>query len=132
MTEIYSGRCLVQRRARGLAWRLVLRGLPESVPLSQCSEVTVTGDSREAEKRMSEGRQIIIHSLPPSVRFRRSVVVVVLSCRSRVLHFVAVANKWIWTYGNTFRRPCGPEPHSTQLDVERLLQARVANATTAL
>ncbi|XP_070207382.1 prolyl 4-hydroxylase subunit alpha-3-like isoform X1 [Littorina saxatilis] len=32
-----------------------------------------------------------------------------------------IANKWLWTYGNTFRRPCGPHPESTQLDVERIL-----------
>nr|AXL97326.1 prolyl 4-hydroxylase [Conus araneosus] len=31
-----------------------------------------------------------------------------------------IANKWIWTYGNTFRRPCGPSPQSTQLEVENI------------
>ncbi|KAL8571786.1 hypothetical protein ACOMHN_058150 [Nucella lapillus] len=32
-----------------------------------------------------------------------------------------IANKWIWTYGNTFNRPCGPQPDSTQLHVEPLM-----------
>ena len=29
-----------------------------------------------------------------------------------------VANKWIWTYGNTFRRRCGLHPSDTQIDIE--------------
>ncbi|KAK7487669.1 hypothetical protein BaRGS_00021088, partial [Batillaria attramentaria] len=32
-----------------------------------------------------------------------------------------IANKWIWTYGNTFRRRCGLTPNATQLDVEHLM-----------
>ncbi|KAK7504597.1 hypothetical protein BaRGS_00004083, partial [Batillaria attramentaria] len=35
-----------------------------------------------------------------------------------------ICNKWIWTYGNTFRRPCGMSPNATQLDIERLVQSR--------
>ncbi|KAK7504600.1 hypothetical protein BaRGS_00004086 [Batillaria attramentaria] len=35
-----------------------------------------------------------------------------------------IATKWIWTYGNTFRRPCGMSPNATQLDIERLVQSR--------
>ncbi|KAL8581826.1 hypothetical protein ACOMHN_010200 [Nucella lapillus] len=35
-----------------------------------------------------------------------------------------IANKWIWTYGNTFRRPCGPSPNSTQEDIEPLMYPR--------
>ncbi|BFZ14349.1 hypothetical protein BsWGS_17388 [Bradybaena similaris] len=29
-----------------------------------------------------------------------------------------IANKWIWTFGNTFRRRCGLTPNATQLQVE--------------
>ncbi|XP_012944443.1 prolyl 4-hydroxylase subunit alpha-3 [Aplysia californica] len=29
-----------------------------------------------------------------------------------------IANKWIWTYGNTFRRRCGLTPDATHLDIE--------------
>nr|KAI8737383.1 prolyl 4-hydroxylase subunit alpha-3 [Biomphalaria glabrata] len=29
-----------------------------------------------------------------------------------------ICNKWIWTYGNTFRRRCGLTPDATQLDIE--------------
>ncbi|KAL8601869.1 hypothetical protein ACOMHN_020604 [Nucella lapillus] len=32
-----------------------------------------------------------------------------------------IANKWIWTQGNEFRRPCGPSPQSTQRDIEPLM-----------
>ncbi|XP_076472641.1 prolyl 4-hydroxylase subunit alpha-1-like [Babylonia areolata] len=35
-----------------------------------------------------------------------------------------IANKWIWTYGNTFRRPCGPFPNSTQEEIEPLMYSR--------
>ncbi|KAK7114223.1 hypothetical protein V1264_000315 [Littorina saxatilis] len=35
-----------------------------------------------------------------------------------------VANKWIWTYGNEYRRPCGPYPNSTQLDTEDITFSR--------
>ena len=36
---------------------------------------------------------------------------------------IAVANKWILMSGNTFRRPCGLDPHSTQLDVDTVVTA---------
>ncbi|KAH9513593.1 hypothetical protein Btru_033446 [Bulinus truncatus] len=29
-----------------------------------------------------------------------------------------ICNKWIWTYGNTFRRRCGLKPDSTQMEIE--------------
>ncbi|KAL8571206.1 hypothetical protein ACOMHN_010667 [Nucella lapillus] len=32
-----------------------------------------------------------------------------------------IANKWIWIYGNTFRRPCGASPQSRQLDLEKMV-----------
>ncbi|KAK7094265.1 prolyl 4-hydroxylase subunit alpha-1-like isoform X2 [Littorina saxatilis] len=32
-----------------------------------------------------------------------------------------IANKWILTYGNTFRRPCGPSPNTTQLELEAIV-----------
>lgn len=34
-----------------------------------------------------------------------------------------IINKWIWTYGNTFRRRCGLLPSSTQRDIEPLMYA---------
>nr|AXL97329.1 prolyl 4-hydroxylase [Conus miles] len=38
-----------------------------------------------------------------------------------------IANKWIWHYGNMFRRPCGPSPQSTQLDVENIVTLDALN-----
>lgn len=32
-----------------------------------------------------------------------------------------IANKWIWTYGNTFRRRCGLNPDAAQLDIEHMM-----------
>ncbi|RUS90206.1 hypothetical protein EGW08_001987, partial [Elysia chlorotica] len=29
-----------------------------------------------------------------------------------------IANKWVWTAGNTFRRRCALSPHASQLDIE--------------
>ncbi|KAK7087383.1 hypothetical protein V1264_021443 [Littorina saxatilis] len=35
-----------------------------------------------------------------------------------------IVNKWIWTAGNMFLRPCGLNPNSTHLDVEHFLFSR--------
>ena len=35
---------------------------------------------------------------------------------------LTVANKWIWTAGNIFRRRCGLSPNATQLDIEGDMQ----------
>ena len=43
------------------------------------------------------------------------------SCFIVVAMVIAVANKWILVYGNTFRRPCGASPDSRQLDVEKIV-----------
>ncbi|KAK7093424.1 hypothetical protein V1264_007184 [Littorina saxatilis] len=40
-----------------------------------------------------------------------------------------IANKWIWTYGNTFRRKCGPRPSSKQLDIEPLMYSSHKHCT---
>ncbi|XP_076451216.1 prolyl 4-hydroxylase subunit alpha-2-like [Babylonia areolata] len=64
----------------------------------------------------SKGMALFWYNYSPAIRMER----LTLHAGCPVLKgHKWIANKWIWTYGNTFRRPCGPTPRASHQQVER-------------